>query len=285
MASDEELVRARANGWKPKEEWKGDTSGWVDADEYLVQMDRVLPIVKEHNKQLAAKVSELEGVLAQTVPQIGSLQEQLREQARRAAEEQAKAVEDAIARVRAERREALERQDFDGVEAADERLTGLRDSLKAAKELASAPAPTKTPQQLAQEAGERVLRDWVAKSGNTWWGVDKEKTSYALSISQYVQTTQGLTGIALLEKVAEEVNARFATARPNGDKFGGGSNGSVGEGGSGGGKGKTYADLSPDAKATCERFAKQLSGPGKRFPNAEAYRKHYVESLIEQGAL
>lgn len=74
-------AKARTMGWRPKEEYSGDTSNWVDAEEFvgraplyeglskqgkkIKQMERQLNAMMEHNKQIhernkQAQIEELE---------------------------------------------------------------------------------------------------------------------------------------------------------------------------------------------------------------------------------
>ncbi|UOF81825.1 hypothetical protein [Caudoviricetes sp.] len=57
--------RARAMGWVPKEEYKGNPDNWRDAGEFVRRGEEILPIVQERNRDLTRRLTELETRLAQ----------------------------------------------------------------------------------------------------------------------------------------------------------------------------------------------------------------------------
>ena len=59
-----EEQHARATGWVPKEEFRGDPRKWRDAGSWNEYADRVLPIARATNKALEEKIAALETELA-----------------------------------------------------------------------------------------------------------------------------------------------------------------------------------------------------------------------------
>ena len=63
--SDDTESRARAMGWVPKEDYKGNPDNWRDAGEFVRRGEEILPIVQERNRDLTRRLAELEGRLNQ----------------------------------------------------------------------------------------------------------------------------------------------------------------------------------------------------------------------------
>jgi hypothetical protein len=58
-------TRARAMGWVPKEQYRGNPEHWKEADEFVRRGEEILPIVQERNRDLTRRLSELEGRINQ----------------------------------------------------------------------------------------------------------------------------------------------------------------------------------------------------------------------------
>ena len=58
MSTEAQEAQARSGGWKPKEEFTGDQSRWVEADIFLEKGEKVLPIVQKDRDQLRVKVDK-----------------------------------------------------------------------------------------------------------------------------------------------------------------------------------------------------------------------------------
>lgn len=108
--SDREAIEAEAAkfGWKPKEQWKGDTSNWTDAAEYL-EYARSAPVgVKRLQERLDAKEREF----AERIDRMERFNQQAIENARKQALETA----------REEMRQAAEIGDVSAYKAAEAKL-------------------------------------------------------------------------------------------------------------------------------------------------------------------
>jgi hypothetical protein len=58
--------RAKMQGWVPKDEFKGDPTKWINADEFVKRADHMMPILKSVNKKLEGQVVDLNRKLSQT---------------------------------------------------------------------------------------------------------------------------------------------------------------------------------------------------------------------------
>lgn len=65
---------------------------------------------------------------------------------------------------------------------------------------------TQAPRQAQKEISPEI-QGWFAS--NPWYFHDKEMEAYADAMGKYINQTEGLTGVALLDRVREEVVKRF----------------------------------------------------------------------------
>lgn len=129
-------VAARRLGWKPLADWKGDTSGWVDADAYL---DRVRNAPQAVSR-LEAKFRETEAAQARSLKAVETM---LRKQ-----------HEAELARVRAEVAQAREAFDMPALERGAVALARL--------EAAQAPETPAEPQ------ADPVVRGYMESDEGAW---------------------------------------------------------------------------------------------------------------------
>lgn len=57
--------RARAMGWKPQHEYRGDSRRWTDAAEFIAHGEAELPILRDQNRRLSEKVARFETTVAE----------------------------------------------------------------------------------------------------------------------------------------------------------------------------------------------------------------------------
>lgn len=227
-------TRARHMGWSDKADFKGDPDKWVDAETFVKKGENIMPILKERNRALEAKVSEME----RAVTELREFHSKSEERAYK------RALED----IKAKRKEAIANGDADAFEQAETQMEELRDSRQKAAEKPQTPA-------LAPEFVE-----W--RAGNDWYGTDRTVTAYADSIGNFLLSDKPHLSAdpkAFLKAVKEEVEKKFP------EKFGNPrrSSGPSVEGDSkalGGKRGKTFTDLPADAKAQCQRFERTIPG-------------------------
>lgn len=261
--------QAKELGWVPQEQFRGDLSKWVDAEEFVRRGEEVMPILRQNNKrlqeQLDATRGEVEGV-KNALKEATDAMEAFKEYANDASK---RAYEQAVRDLKEQKKMALENQDHDAVIAADDALADLRE--KAPKPLEKATAPTKQEQQQqdAVEANPEYLA-WKADNSD-WVDKDQEKMAYAASIGAYLKAMNpNLKGRAMLDKVSEEVRARFPGEKPVNRVEGAARTGGRGS--------KTFDALPAEAKAACDRLAARLVGPNRAFKDLNAWRANYVQN-------
>lgn len=168
-----------------------------------------------------------------------------------------------IARLKAERREALSIGDMEAFEAAEDKIDQIKEEkAKFISENKGKTAPKQQP--LPKEFSE-----W--QSRNTWYGKNKEMTAVAMAYGQLAEAENpGKSNKELLAIVEKQIKAKFPayfkTPAVLNKTSGAGTRVQTS-------KGKTFSDLPRDAQIAC----KQMVADGTFKSNAE-----YVKAYFEQ---
>jgi len=222
-------ARARRMGWREKEKFRGDPDEWVDAGEFVRRGEEEVPILK-------SRLRELEKRDGETTKLMRELVENQKKQTERA-------VSDAIARLKAERREAVKDGDVDRVEQIDDRIDGLK------KDAAPKPAYVET----APSNKEYV--DWAR--ANPWFNTDTRMHYAAIAELDLINADPEKSDLPDREKlklvsqaVRTQFHGKFASAkhRPAASAVEGGSQAKRSEGG------KAWNDLPADVRQIADRL-------------------------------
>lgn len=247
---------ARAMGWSPKAEFKGDKSHWIDAKSFVERGEQVMPILKAQNKALLKRMSSMEKTMRQA-QEFFSKSEQ-------------RGYERAMAEIKAKQRQAVELGDTDAFDEAEAEMAELeREVGRSGKEEPS-----------GADAAEAFIE---FRAENDWYNNNKLLTDYADLLGRKTPLDKsGMEPDEYFEWIAEQVKDKFQNKYP--EAFGltkkptakprsaveapsqvrprAGS--------------KTAADLPPDAKRQMQRFVdmglfKDLNAAAKEyFANAGA---------------
>lgn len=238
-------AEAKAEGWVPQEQFKGDSSKWVDAETFVKRGEEILPIVNAKNRKLTETVEELR----KTVDDLKLGNSQFREFHEKTVAKERQERDAAIAQLEAVRKKAVTDGDGETFDRAEKRIQELRAQ------------PVKAELSPAQRA-------WLAE--NPWYQSDKKLRALADAMSDDLAAERpDLVGRKefldeLTKRVKEEMPHKFEN--PNRQR-------SVVENtppsGSGNGKAKTYESLPADAKAACDRFVRTIPGYTKEKYVAE----------------
>lgn len=144
---------AYAQGWRKKNDWKGDPKKWVDADDFLFRgelMDRIQKQTKVINdlKNEAASTKEALRVLGEHNKQIAE-----KEYAR------------AIKALKRQRAEAAKEDDYDTVSELEDQIEELKDAKDELKTTAPEKKESKKEEEVKQAPPE--VEEWVSK--NSGW--------------------------------------------------------------------------------------------------------------------
>jgi len=167
--------QARAQGWRPEAEFKGDGK-WVDAATFVQRG-------KQHTKKLEQQVAALTAGLAaqkETNAQFAAFHKEA--MLRKDVE-----LSDAIKAAKLQRGEAIRNGEDEAALALDDRIETLQEEkakLKAAPAAKEVPADDAAATAAAEVAErEAVLNAWIA-DGNDWFKDNPRMRAYALSIGQ-----------------------------------------------------------------------------------------------------
>lgn len=246
-------ARARAMGWTPKDEFKGDPAKWRDAGEFVERGENLLPLVKAQNKRLEREVAELKQTTKEFAEHLSKTEQ--------------RAYDRALATLKEQRKEALAAGDGDAFEKADEQIEQLKRDAAA---------------KAAKHAGKNddggadpVYTEW--ESRNTWLK-DQEMSDYAEFAAQKLRAGgERATGAEFLDLVVQKVKAQFPTKFTNPRR----ETAQAVEGAAPARRsgGKSYADMPAEARAACDRMAKNgFAGDEKAQAKFKAdYVKQYFE--------
>lgn len=277
---DEELIqKAKEMGWVPEDQFQGDPSKWVDADEFVERGEKVMPILLANNKRLQrelstrdTKIDTLETQLKNATTAIAKLERHYTEANRRA-------VETAKAELKEQLKQAREDGDVDSELDIQERLGELN---RASKE-ADSDNGDKPPVKNDKPQGTELSREFVSwHNDNPWFGEDKKKTKLVTRIAEDLRDEgTDLTGRAFMERCAELYEEQYGegvTSHPrSSQKVEGVSNR-----GSGRSTGKTFADLPADAKQACWSDVDDLVGEGKRYKTQKDWEAAYAKIYFSE---
>jgi hypothetical protein len=256
-------------GWVPAEKFKGDPERWVDAATFVQRGHDIMPILKKNNEGLREEVSVLRSEMTKTQQLLMDAQASLTEFQEYHKEDSKRQYERALEKLKGDKKEALRENDVDAVVEIDEaiRLLDKQETAKPIKQPVAMerPDPTQAPD----------FQAWL-RDNQDWYGADKAKTAYANSVAQYLRAMEpALIGRSFLDRVKDEVAEKFGTSGARVDRVEGSRGGAANSRG-----GRSYADLPPEAKASCDKFGARLVGEGKAYKDQASWRKQYVNDYF-----
>lgn len=202
-------AEARASGWVPEAEFKGDKrpAAFLDAETFVHKGEEIAAFTRKDNKALKKRIDELERTVDTRVAKLANVQ-------RANYERDVQTYEREITRLKGEQYKAVEAGDTDAFKALD-------------KEIGKVPVP----EQVEAEAGgdpvdkEAIKTAAVAafKKANSWYETDDAMTAYAEGYSQKLAADAGdkLDIKANLKLVETHMRKLFpdaykTAAKPNG---------------------------------------------------------------------
>lgn len=285
MSTNENETRARALGWRPKEQFRGKPEHWVDADTFVRRGEEIMPILKENNAQLERKLVEQGTELAAAQALIAESQTEIRELAKFNSE----VMRDRAKVKKGELLDALKVAKKEGDVDAEVQLTDqLTEHNAALAKAEAAPTVEEKPKPAAATETPEIARakaeftQWA--KDHDWYNTDPVKTGAANGIAAKLRAEGSkLIGREFYDEVAAQTEELFGgnprRIAPGKTEAGGRGTGS---GGGGSPATKGYSDLDADAQAACERFTKTLVGPGKSYKTVEDWRKAYAADYFSR---
>jgi len=227
-------TEARANGWVSKEEFRGDESKWKSAEDFNAAGKNIAAVQSERNRKLVADMEAMKNSMAE----IRKGQFDLIREARN---EMKSKYEQKLEKLRTEQEKAFDDGDKEKFQAVNKKIEKLE-------------PPKEVPKKEPASAPDPEFVDWAAK--NDWYQADPQLRTEADVIGERLIAQGHQPGKKFLDEVAKQVkklNPEKFETKQSPSKVEGGSSA-----GGGGGKGKTYADLPPEAKKACDKYVKEL---------------------------
>lgn len=253
--SPEIVSEARAQGWVPKDEFRGPENAWVDADIFVEKGRQINPILRKNNETLLKKIHEKDAELAEIKQSVEEFKKFQQESFERKISE----YKTQIDQLRAAKKDAITQGDGDRVVAIDDAIDELREQEREARQelKAKKEEPQRPVEQSSNEPAPELV-SWMAK--NQWFGNDVEATELTNALGLAVRRKYPtLTGQAFLDKLDEAIDERIPDVRGKSKRQAANQVESSGNGAPSNVRGKkqSYDNLPPDAKAACDRYVKQ----------------------------
>jgi hypothetical protein len=267
-------TEARRGGWKPLDQWKGDKSGWVDAQTFVKRGREIAPHLarqagelRNENATLKQQQADLARQLEETKSQVAALTTFREEMA---GNERKRIREELVAEL------AVARQNGDY--AAEAAILGKL----ATPPPAPPPVKTEPPKPAVQQPPglPQEMTDWVAN--NDWYKKDPVLQQAMNIVGAELRATGAIAGMSLtdqLDATARVVLQRYAPPPANGgSRVEGGGSRSSGDGVPRGTPDNSWEALPAHIKQECDAQGERLGlvGKGKPFATKEDFRKHYT---------
>lgn len=268
-------ARARAQGWAPLEDWRGDPERWKTAEEFVETSERSAGVANETIRRMEKKLAAVEDDNQRLRDGLDELKSHHAQTAKRE-------YDRAYAKIKGEMAQAVEEGDTDAFKKAEKKMDDLMEDQEKAVATVQ-PAP-----QGVDKERERVMNSWVEK--HTWYETEPEMFDYAWKVDRMLSQkesckkwTQQQFLDEILVRVQNKFSDYFEKTNPRRQEAGAVEGGSYGMAeGKSKSKGKGYSSLPPDAREACDRLTGP-AGDGKTgakipgFTRAEYIRDYYGE--------
>lgn len=244
-------AEAAKMGWTPKDQFKGDPAKWRPADEFVERGKNMLPIVQATVKRQEAQIAELTRTVKDFTEHLSKADQ--------------RAYDKALATLKEQRKEAIAAGDGDTFEKVDEAIADLR------KE-----ADAKVAKTTAAPADDPVYAEWEARQT---WLKDADMAEFGEFAAQKLRKTgETAQGAEFLELVTKKVKAQFPEKFENPRRAAAASVEGAAPAARKGGK--SYADMPADARAACDRMAKNgFAGDAKA---AAEFKANFTKQFFEE---
>ena len=268
----EVIQEAKNMGWVPRDQFKGNESTFVEADEFVEKGRHVMPILLQNNKRLQQELLTRDQKIGTLEQQFQKADEAIEKLTKQQIEVQKRSFEEGKKALALSLKQARENDDVDSEQRILEELIDLR-----AEEKAAATAPKKEPEK--KEAYTEALSDdyknWLVD--NPWYGPDKKKTKEYTRLAEDLRE-EGNTAVGAAFYV--DLDAAYAerfgeTEVRKQSKVESGNNRSSSRGG------KSFADLPAAAKQACLDDADILVGPDCRYKTLKAWQDGYAKIYFD----
>ena len=257
-ADDPEAPRAGRMGWLNRADYiarRGNDRGWKPAKEYIERTENEVPVLRERNRFLDARVAKQDAELEEIKKTSKEQAEMLREVLERTRDAEARGFAYTHREIEAVMDKAAADGDQEAYKRAKQALIDLEQSTQKAKPADKKPDAPEKKDDRPQPTPE--VRQWLNENA-TWFNPDDnddEASQFAILRDNQLRNKYPNTTVRLA-KVKEAVERRFpekfenpARKQPSPDNSPSGhANGKDGK------KAKTMADLDDHARSAFEKF-------------------------------
>ena len=211
--------RARAMGWKPQHEYRGDPRRWTDAAEFIAHGEDQLPILRDQNRRMSEKIARFEGevsTLRNTVAEQAEAVKHAMDLARRA---DTTGYERGLRELKAKQREAVSVGDMETFDQIDEQIRAAE--TERAKDTTYVTTPIRAAEPVAAPVVAQVDPETSAfVAANPWFNQRPILKSAMIEAHKALVAVEGVQkGAALAdqyERAKDDVVAAFPHFFPSG---------------------------------------------------------------------
>jgi len=202
-------ARARANGWRPLEQWKGDPNRWVDAETFMRYSDGNYGVLMERNRRMESRITEQ----SQQISEMRDIMVQQNERMRRA---ETVGYNKAKRELETQKQEAIRNADAIEVQRIDQEIEQLGPDPKVQAEVERRNEAARAQQP------DPVVTDWVQE--NPWVTANAAAWDMAVVTLNRVRAEQPRSDLATqLAEVRRRVMPLFHREAPRQADDGNGS--------------------------------------------------------------
>jgi hypothetical protein len=266
-------AEAREHGWSPKEEFKGDSNRWIDAETFMKRADEMMPLLKADKARLKRELDAIKKDLKRATVHFEGAEE--------------RAYKRAYADIEKRVADATEAGDVDAAKAALKDLGELKPS-------AAGPLAGKTEAELESEAAEafddfREEHPWF-DHGSLASATDLEREArifFQRMVDKNLGKTKEMLPADFFQMVTDMTVEKYPALKGKASRQ---KPASAVEGGNSGrprGSSKTWDNLPDEAKRQFDRFINRgllgVKPTGDKDKDTTASRAYYARSFDWEG--
>jgi DNA-binding transcriptional MerR regulator len=248
------LAEAQEQGWVPFEQWVHKPEEWCDAETFVRRGREINPLLRKALKEERKKTAALEAELRNTGATVAELREYL-------AKVEERATKNALAQLKAQRREALSQGDQVAADDIEQQMDELKSSASAVPKAPPAPQPQQIHPEVAAWMGD-----------NPWYSDDNpEMQEYANGVAMSLMARRNAAGQQFTPKdILPEVTAKVRKMFPKHFSRGEEAPAAMFESG-GSASGSARSASSPRGASAFDKLPAEARAQFKRFYDAGYY--------------
>lgn len=206
-------ARARRQGWRPRDEWRGPATDWVGYDEFLDRANTYLPIVQKRLRDTEAELRRTGQEVTSLKETVAEQTQSLRELVTMAKTANQQGYDRAMRELKQRQREAASAGDMDTFDKVGERIDEIEEERRVSaapapkpngRDAAAEPAPQPRPQVTVAPEVEAFVEE------NPWFRTDRVlNAAMQEEHTRLLKESPGLSLAENLERAKEALMAQF----------------------------------------------------------------------------